>query len=496
VSLCGKASAWRVQTRWRPVTRAAARQSCTRFARLRGRLAGTPPGRVRSELAAPGKRWMECRVRFMPPSREEESMYPQRPRSVRNFILCALAASATAALSAPVNDDIANAIAIESTGAALNVPLADATLSPADPSCGTATHQSVWYRYTSPVDQFVQARVGPTTVATPLRPRLAVWGGVPGALTPVQCHPDAHEVQFDAAVGATYYVQVYSPQPGGLTAVNLNFNPRAFVNPWMPVPPANDLFWYPVDIPAVPWSTTDRVGAATGDYPGDPFTPCTTSGGVTICTPYGDTLWYRYTTTTTQELDVLFTSAFPGPVVQVMTGTLDQPTLVANSRTPGKSKPGATRFTTQPGVTYMIEFGGGFENTSDMPATLALRPSPPVNPGSVSAARADRIFHRWVWTDPFFEKRTYVVVGVNVTCSRPVPSIEVGFTIVQGPAQGSGAGTVPCVGGRGSGTIEALVSNDFKPGAASVALSATDYDSNYHQTSAPAPVVLRLALGP
>lgn len=414
--------------------------------------------------------------------------------------LAALAVLATAAgpvAASPANDSIVDAVALPQTGAAVTVVMSGATMAATDPSCGTLPYQSVWYRYTSPVDQFIQARVGATTGSTALRPRLAVWTGDPAAPTLVQCHPDAHEVQFNARAGSTYYLEVYSPAEGGQTLANLNVNPHAFVNPWSAVPPLNDLFWYAGEIPALPWSAVSDVGAAYGDSSYDPFTPCSTSGGVTFCYPFGDTQWYRFTATTTQEVDALFTSSYYSPVVQVVTGSLDQPVLVANSATPGKSKPGATRFTTQPGVTYYLEFGSaGAENLGDVYATLALRPAPPVTPGTVAAATVDKIYHRWVWTDPYYQKQTHVVVGVNVTCSLPIASVKVGFTLEQGSTRASGGGNAPCLNGAGSTTIDAIVSNSFKPGTASVAVTAADYDSNYYATAAAVPVKLKLALAP
>ena len=411
--------------------------------------------------------------------------------------LAAALAWPPAAQASPLNDDIAHAVTLSTEGAAMTVFMAGATMSPSDPSCGTPTYQSVWYRYDSPVDQFIQAHVGATTGSTALRPRISVWSGAPGALSAVQCNSDAHEVQFNATAGTTYYFQVYSPAEGGETTLNLNVNPHAYVNPWSAVPPLNDLFWYAVDIPAMPWTGSLDLGAATGDSAYDPFTPCDTSGGVTVCHPYGDTAWYRYTATTTQELDLLFTTGYYSPMVQVITGSLDQPVLVANSFTPGKSKQGATRVTTQPGVTYYFEFGSaGVENLNDIYATFALRPSPPVTTGTVSAAVQDKIYYRWVWTDPYYQKQTHVVVGVNVTCGKPIASVKVGFTIDQGGLPAKGYGNAPCTAGSGSTTVDLIVPNTFKPGAANVAVNAQDYDSNYYATAAAVPVKLKLAVGP
>ena len=345
--------------------------------------------------------------------------------------------------------------------------------------------------------QFIRARVSATTGSTALRPRISVWSGAPGALSLVQCNADAHEVEFDGLAGTTYYLQVYSPVDGGETPLNLNVNPHGFVNPWSAVPPLNDLFWYAVDIPSLPWSASADVGAAVGDQTYDPFTPCDWNGSYWTCHPFGDTIWYRFTATTTQEVDALFDTGYTGSVVQVITGSLDQPVLVANSFTPGKSKQGATRFTTQPGVTYYLEFGSaGVENTSDVYATLALRPSPPVTPGTVSAATLDKMYYRWVWTDPYYQKQTHVVVGINVTCSKPIASVKVGFTLQQGANTAKGYGNAPCTGGSGSTTVDLIVPNTFKPGTASVAVNAADYDSNYYATAAAVPVKLKLAVGP
>lgn len=51
-------------------------------------------------------------------------------------------------------------------------------------------------------------------------------------------------------------------------------------------------------------------------------------------------------------------------------------------------------------------------------------------------------------------------------------------------------------GGQCSGTVNAIVPNAFKPGTASLALSAKDCGSNFNQTAAAALVQLKLVTGP
>jgi hypothetical protein len=402
------------------------------------------------------------------------------------------------ASAAPPNDDIANATPLNFQGAALTVHLVGATTEPSDPGCGAPVYQTVWYRYTSPVDQFIEARVSATTGSTSLRPRLAVWTGAPGALTVVQCNADAHEVEFQASAGSTYYFEVYSPAAKGETTLNLNVNPHAYVNPTSAIPPLNDLFWYAVEIPGLPWTTTADVGAAQGDDAYDPLTFCSTSDGITTCYPFGDTIWYRFTADSAQEVDALFTSVYDGPVVQVMTGDIDTAQFVANSFS-GKSKPGATRFTTQPGVTYMIEFAsGGAEHLSSLLAQLAVRPAPPPTGGTVSVSPTATLYRRLVVIpDVGYQLQTHVVVTAHVTCQASIPSINVGVTVNQGAHQISGSGSAACFSGAGDVTIDMnYAPNGFHGGASTASATASDYDSNYHEQVGPVAVTLKASVGP
>ncbi len=413
---------------------------------------------------------------------------------IASTLLAAVVCIPGVANAAPPNDDIANAIALNVQGTALNFSVVGATAAATDPSCGAPVYQSVWYRYTSPVSQFIEANISSETAQ---RPRMSVWSGAPGALSLVQCNADAHEVEFQASAGTTYYFEVYSPVANGESQLNLNVNPHAYVNPTSAIPPLNDLFWYAGQIPGLPWSTTADVGAAEGDDTYDPLTYCNTSGGITFCYPFGDTLWYQFTATTAEEVDALFTGVFDAPIVQVMTGDIDNAVLVANSFS-GKHKTGATRFSTQAGVTYKVEFASSYEHLDSMPAQLAVRPAPAPTGGTVSVSPTGKLYRRWVLIpDVGYQLQTHVVVTAHVTCQAAIPSINLAVTVAQGANTVSGNGTAPCSSGSGNTTLDInLAPNGFHGGASTVTVNASDFDSNYYQQAGPSTVALKLSAGP
>ena len=408
---------------------------------------------------------------------------------IRNYVVVAAVLAviafiaADAALGAPLNDDIAFATPLWFEGSALTVNLTNATAEPDDPTCGAPIYQTVWYRYTSPVDQFIEAHLADTVGSTFLRPRLSVWTVDPGALNEVQCHPDAHAVEFQATAGGTYYFEVASPEPDGVTTLNFNVNPNAFVNPYNPVPPMNDLYWYAVEVPGIPYATTADVGAATSDPGYDPEI-C----GIDSCYVLGDTMWYSFPAETEQEVDALFTRQFDAPYVAVFTGTLDDLQFIASS-IQGKSKSGATRFTAQPGVTYSIMFASSYEHMYSLPANLAVRPAPPPTGGSVSVSPTARLYRRLVMIpDVGYSVETHVVIVVHVTCDAPLPSVAVALTVTQGLNEVVGRGTAYCATGEGDVRLDLSDARRFHNGTASVTVSASDYDANFYVSAGPTPL--------
>ncbi|MDB5967592.1 MAG: hypothetical protein JWQ90_42 [Hydrocarboniphaga sp.] len=406
------------------------------------------------------------------------------------FIL--LAANLPAHAAPPANDDISHAIVIADSGTAATVTLTDATTVASDPSCGTTPYQSVWYRYTSPVDQFIEAHLQLTSGSTSQRPRMSIWTGAPGALSVAQCNPDAHAVEFQATAGTTYYLEVSSPVAGALSFLNLNFNPLAYFPEGQNVaPPPNDLFWYAVTAPSVPYATTVDAGPANSDSSFDPLS-CTDDPDDGIQYVLGDTIWYRYTATSAQQLDVLYTEDGTPGYIGVFTGNLDTLHAVGCSAL-GNAKAGGARFTPVAGTTYMIELAGGADNAGHAAAQLALQPSPPPITGSVSIDSSVTLRRKpYCFPDLGCGVNTTLKATAHITCSSNVASASVTIAITQGSLKASGSGTASCGASGGDVTLDIGAPSGFAVGAATASGTVLSYDSNYYVMGAPQAVTIKM----
>lgn len=375
------------------------------------------------------------------------------------------------AAAVPPNDDIAAATVVDPAGASYLLDATLATASPGDPGCGTPAYQSLWYRYTSPVDQFVQTHVHSLDTPPGTRPRVSAWGGSPGALVPLDCHPDGHEIGVSLRAGQTMYLMLSSPVPQGMG--NMYFSVLPVPGPTPPVPPKNNLFWYPQDVAKLPQDVSADVGAAQGDLAYDP-PPCGKPGGA-----LGDSLWFRYTAPADGSVDVLFSQPFDAPFIGVLTGTLDQPQFVACS-SQGDSKPGATRFMARAGVTYLIEAGSGPENAYSKPATISFKPSPPPTGGS--AAAHPRVQWRQQWhciPEISCKKETHLLATVDLVCEQPLPAVQASITITQGANTISAGKTVDCSSGAATVQLDASDAVGFVPGPATLKAGGYDFDGRY-----------------
>jgi hypothetical protein len=389
-------------------------------------------------------------------------------------ILAALAAAPVlSAIAAPANDEWTNAQAVPFAGAALSVNVTLANASAADPHCGGGDYQSVWYAYTSPVNQFIQARASASTPVDQ-RPRLSAWTHGPGGFAAADCHPDAHEVGFQAAAGTTYYLQLAAPVPGVLTLLNLNVNPNAFVNSYEPPAPANNLFWYATPVPGLPQTIAADVGAGRGDAydPG-------VCGDPARAYILGDSLWYSYTAPASGSVDVLFDSPYDAPYVGVFTGNLDRPNFIACDQQ-GDARDGATRFQAQAGVTYFIEFASGSELLGSKPASLAFRPTPPATGGSIVAPPTVGRYKRVVFVPEVgYKVETHLLVTLDLRCDTPLVAVLASATVTQATKSISKQQSISCSGGSGRVTLDLSDAKGFSPGPAQVAVRGFDFDANY-----------------
>lgn len=129
---------------------------------------------------------------------------------------------------APSNDDCVTARIISSTPYTHAMDTTTATTVGSDPApCAGTGANSVWYRYTPPLDTTITA----DTFGSAYDTVLSVWtGGCSGPWTAVTCNNDSggaqSEVSFSAAAGTTYYFLVSdAASGGGALSFHLSINP-------------------------------------------------------------------------------------------------------------------------------------------------------------------------------------------------------------------------------------------------------------------------------
>jgi hypothetical protein len=110
-------------------------------------------------------------------------------------------------LSAPANDNIADATALGALPFSDQVNTAGATTEPGDPDC-VGNGPTVWYRFTPSQDIVLNAN----TFGSDYDTSVSVYIGSPGSLTQIACNDDSNGMQssvtFEASAGETYYVMV------------------------------------------------------------------------------------------------------------------------------------------------------------------------------------------------------------------------------------------------------------------------------------------------
>jgi hypothetical protein len=149
----------------------------------------------------------------------------------------ALAFTVNPAPAPPINDNIANAIAV-AIGSVSTVDNSSATMEATDPippciAASAVSPKTVWWSLTA----VTTGSVTLSTIGSVYDTVLSVWTGSPGSLTNVACNNDIAPVQitqsqvtFSATAGTKYYIMVapFGSDPGGKTVLNVtNGNPSS-----------------------------------------------------------------------------------------------------------------------------------------------------------------------------------------------------------------------------------------------------------------------------
>ena len=122
----------------------------------------------------------------------------------------------------PANDDVDNAIAIDSLPFTDTRDTSNATTAFDDPYYCGYNGASVWYSFTPVTDTRVELDSSASNYYT----TISVWTGPRGAWVNVNCNYSQH-VRFNATAGQTYYIMIgtYSWSPGGNLSLSATLAP-------------------------------------------------------------------------------------------------------------------------------------------------------------------------------------------------------------------------------------------------------------------------------
>src|SRR5690606_16695959 len=134
----------------------------------------------------------------------------------------------THTLTPPGNDLISNATVVGNPSTTVMDPTGSTVSAGDPPACAPYTN-NVWFRYTSPIDQPITF----TTQGSSYDTVLAVYTGIPAALTPLACDDDSGTTTRSwlgmyVSAGTTYYIMVgkYGATPlSGPATLSFNVSP-------------------------------------------------------------------------------------------------------------------------------------------------------------------------------------------------------------------------------------------------------------------------------
>ncbi len=269
----------------------------------------------------------------------------------------------------PANDDFANAIAF--TGgffSANGVYNTNCTKETGEPNhAGNSGGASLWWSWTAASNGLCHA----DTIGSGFNTLLAVYTGTSVSnLTLVASNddspsmPPASEMNFNAVAGTTYFIAVdgYNGASGWIT-FNFSHTPATG--------PLNDNFANATDLTGSVVSTNGPNTSATKET-GEPD-----HAG----SPGGKSVWWRWTASTNQAIQVDTTGSDFDTLLAVYVGTaVDSLTTVAyNDQAWGTNNTSRVVFAAKAGTTYQIAVDGWNGNSGQVVIHLGPAPTPPPN---------------------------------------------------------------------------------------------------------------------
>jgi hypothetical protein len=370
------------------------------------------------------------------------------------------------------NDDFNAATPIDKLPFTRSQDVLRASAAPDDPWCLQSSTNTVWFSYTAPAAQTVEAK----TFGSGYDTRICAWTGTRGALTLVDGNDDAGNTWFSDLVvplqpGITYWFEVATNDPA---AADLRFD---FDVIGSAEPVANDGFDAATVIGALPYDADQTVAGATGALD-DPD-----------CTGLGKraSVWYSVTPQSAGTLDVstagsgynTVLAAYSGP-----RGALEQ--RACNDDIDAFTLQSHVAFPAQAGVTYHLlvtAAGQGPLGTLHLAVRLIL-PPPTLKVAYDPQAVVD-------------ESTGEVVLTGTATCSRALRArvtANLGQQLGNSPYRtGSGTVVFACAG-KGPTAFTIVVASTSDPGLsdgpAAVKLIATACDGTCAKAVANGPIEL------
>jgi hypothetical protein len=283
-----------------------------------------------------------------------------RPRRARRLVVVSVAGLLLAllnvppALAQPANDDFDSAAVIGALPFTDSISTTDATTAADDPFCNGNEH-TVWYSFTPTQNGRIQVDTSGSDYDT----TLSVYTGSRGALGQVGCASFPAQVTLDVSANTTYFFMVASAccgGPGGTLVLNVKG------------PPANDEIGGATPLTLNTPVTQDTTLATSA--PTDP-TDCTFG-------PTHNTVWFSFTPTVSQPLNLSRSGSNYDGVVSVLTDLGSGPVLIAC----GSRFQAGVRFDATAGRTYFFMDAASFEGGGQLRLTLS--------PGIVMTVVADQ----------------------------------------------------------------------------------------------------------
>jgi hypothetical protein len=205
----------------------------------------------------------------------------------------------------PVNDDFANAKAIEALAYSDTVDVSNATLEPGEQTGCYSSSQTVWYSFTPSANMLIQVDTSGSSFYDSFFNFYQSYGPDIRDLNHMYCSAYGNPLMFMVQAGETYYIQAGSMYgSSGTLQLNVQELPR----------PANDDFANATVITTLPFEETPNTRFATREA-NEPMPSCNYSGS-------GEhSVWYAYTPTASGSISASIPWATVAPVVAAYTGS-------------------------------------------------------------------------------------------------------------------------------------------------------------------------------